>query len=49
MPTCDGWEAEISLARILWRYCHVGTAEKGIHRLVSDDNLVEGSNGALLE
>jgi putative transposase len=20
----DGWEAEISLARFLWRYCHVG-------------------------
>jgi putative transposase len=20
----DGWEAEISLARILWKYCHVG-------------------------
>ena len=19
----DGWEAEISLARFLWRYCHV--------------------------
>jgi hypothetical protein len=24
----DGWEAEISLARFLWRYCHVGLPEK---------------------
>ncbi|MGB5239813.1 MAG: integrase core domain-containing protein [Prochlorococcaceae cyanobacterium] len=23
LPAPDGWEAEISLARFLWRYCHV--------------------------
>jgi putative transposase len=38
----DGWETEISLARFLWRYCHVGTPEKRFASLGQAQKLTEG-------